>query len=425
LSVTAEQHALIAANAPALIRSDAERTWWQQCDAWFALTERIGRNPYEGFRALLELTEQDETDWARLHVRLRSVGVTGALFWEGPWNVKANWGAAQILRVIDKIWPAFLTQPEMFRAMNYALEELKRRERVVAVHSRDLSCALRAAFVQQKGAAQLPPLFRGDAFFLPDEPLLGFEEVPAGPFLMGSDRSRDPEAEENEMWPGTASGQALVGLPSYYIARYTVTVAQFRMFVESAGFELDNDDGLKREPEHPFVVVTWSEALAYCRWLERVLAESAAVPGAIKDLLAAGYRVHLPSEAEWEKAARGTDGRIFPCGDTLDPGQANYVETRLGKATPVGSFPAGASPYGILDMSGNVWEWTRSLLIPYPYDPADGREDPSASGPRVVRGGSWSRIAQNARAAFRNVFDPVYRLNFTQGFRIVLSRVGS
>ncbi len=134
----------------------------------------------------------------------------------------------------------------------------------------------------------------------------------------------------------------------------------------------------------------------------------------------------MPSEAEWEKAARGAEGSRYPWGEKADPERANYDETRIGEPSPVGCFPGGASPYGCEEMSGNVWEWTRSLWgkawnkpIGYPYDPLDGREDPTSSGPRVLRGGAYLYDSTYVRCAIRFRNDPSDRFRLI-GFRVVL-----
>ena len=121
--------------------------------------------------------------------------------------------------------------------------------------------------------------FRSNAWFLPDEGLLGFVEVPAGPFSMGSDPAIDPLAFDNEWWPG-ARPQATVDLPAFYIGRYEVTVAQFAAFVEETGYRA-NDEAFQTPPDHPVATVSWTDALAYARWLETALRGMAGdAPGA-------------------------------------------------------------------------------------------------------------------------------------------------
>ena len=262
--------------------------------------------------------------------------------------------------------------------------------------------------------------FRADAWHLPDEPLLGFVQVPAGAFLMGSDKERDRDAYDYEL------PQHTVELPTYYMARYPVTVAQFRAFVEASGYKPQDMDSLRGQPNHPTVLVTWYDAMEYCHWLTEQLRDWEGTPEPLATLLGAGWDgslpwvVRLPTEAEWEKAARGTDGRLFPWGGEPDPGRANHADTGLGSTSAVGCFPGGASPYGCLDMAGNVWEWSHSLHKAYPYRRDDGREDPGAEGPRVLRGGSFSDGGWGFRCAVRYWYDPDYR-DWDLGFRVVVA----
>ena len=258
--------------------------------------------------------------------------------------------------------------------------------------------------------------FRSDAWFLPDEELLGFVEIPAGPFLMGSDTSVDLLAFDNERWSETRA-QATVDLPTFYIGRYEVTSAQFRAFVEATGFRVAADS-LQGPPTHPVSAVSWPDALAYCRWLGTTLRAWPETPPELSRLLRGRWRVSLPSEAEWEKGARGTDGRIYPWGNEPRRDRANYA----GNGTvPVGSFPCPECPFGLLNMSGNVWEWTRSPYQSYPYDPTDDREDLDVEALWVMRGGHFGDPERYVRAAIRGGGDPGVRRPFI-GFRVAISR---
>jgi eukaryotic-like serine/threonine-protein kinase len=195
---------------------------------------------------------------------------------------------------------------------------------------------------------------------LPD----GMVRIPAGPFRMGENHERHG-----------------VYLRAFHIDRYEVTNARYRAFLTDARYPHAPDhwmDGTHPfgQADHPVTHVDWHDAAAYCDW--------------------AGKR--LPTEAEWEKAARGTDGRKYPWGNRFEHGRANVKRRRL---LPVGTFDGGASPYGVHDMSGNVWEWTSTLLKPYPYRADDGREAVRAAGYRVLRGGAFPLSSHLARAARR------------------------
>ena len=228
--------------------------------------------------------------------------------------------------------------------------------------------------------------------------------VPAGEFWM-----------EGE---GEYDGKLLhkVYLPEYQIARVPVTNAQYALFMKGANYKAPDGWEESRPPKgkesHPVVSVSWNDARAYCIWLSGMTDKN----------------ITLPSEAEWEKAARGDkDQRAFPWGDNFDPVRCNTVELGLGSTTPVGIFLEGASPYGILDMSGNVWEWTRSIRddkkFKYPHKTDDGREDlHNGDLPRILRGGAFDDVVDHARCAPRYRY---YSLNWPSfgGFRLVLSRV--
>ncbi len=196
--------------------------------------------------------------------------------------------------------------------------------------------------------------------------------IPAGAFVMGSAAGRANEAPPHE-----------VRLPAYTIDRYEVTVAQYVAFVAATGWRLPgNWDGpVPSLPGNlPVTHVAWPDAAAYCEW--------------------AGKR--LPTEAEWERAARGDDGRRYPWGDEWDPGRA-AVAVDSGPV-PVGSFPEGASPYGVLDMAGNVHEWVADYYGAgyYAVSPGDDPVGPEDHGNRVLRGGSWSSPSEWATTTFRD-----------------------
>lgn len=212
-------------------------------------------------------------------------------------------------------------------------------------------------------------------------------------FMMGSDRARDPLARDVEM-PLSA-----IEIPTFAITKYPITNSQYEQFVMASGY---------RPPEHfkngrvvpgsenlPVVNVSWRDAISYCRWRSRATSE----------------KVWLPSEAQWEKAARGGDGRIWPWGNAVPTADHCNFGNHVGDITPVSLYPLGASPYGVMDMAGNAREWTNTrwgtdpLEVQYtnPYNPADGREnrDPAPNMCRVLRGGAYGVTAGDVRCAAR------------------------
>jgi len=232
---------------------------------------------------------------------------------------------------------------------------------------------------------------------------LQFLKVPAGKFLMGS--KDDSEFARDDEKP-----QHTLHLPDFWVAQFPVTNAQYAAYVGKGGHPVK--DWEKRE-DHPVINVAWKDAMGFCRWFNENYREKLQ-----------GYKLEcrLPSEAQWEKAARGEYGNEWPWGDEFDPNRCNTLESGKSGTTPVDAHPGGASPYGALDMAGNVWEWTHTLYKNYPYEAGDGRESETDPGGRVLRGGSWVDNRYLARCAYRfgNLPDLFY--NFV-GFRLVLSPI--
>jgi formylglycine-generating enzyme len=215
--------------------------------------------------------------------------------------------------------------------------------------------------------------------------------VPAGWFLMGQDDG-----------PRSNKPQRSVYLDAYAIDCTEITNSAFGKFVEQAGTQVIGWDAHLAEvhPDHPVTGVLWKDAQAYCQWLGK----------------------RLPTEAEWEKAARGADGRRYPWGDTWDADKANTLESDKAGVVPVGSYPDGASPYGLLDMSGNATEWVSDYFdfTYYTYAPDRNPQGPEQVLDRGLRGGSWASTAEQVQAFFRDSSHSV-RPNPRVGFRCAQS----
>ena len=255
--------------------------------------------------------------------------------------------------------------------------------------------------------AQTPPAAGGRPEFV---------AIPAGSFVMGADRATDPQALDNERW-SAAEGHGTLDLPLFYMSRTEVTVAAFSSFVSATNWRIDRR-AVEAPAGHPVAFVSWPDALAYCRWLESTLKTSTDTPPEIAQRLREGWKVTLPTEAQWEKAARGGDRRIYPWGDTARRDRANYEASA---PVPVGQLACPDCANGLADMAGNVWEWTRSPYQPYPYDEGDDRTGLEADALWVMRGGAFTDPARMLRGSTRGAAEPGARRAFI-GFRVALAK---
>jgi formylglycine-generating enzyme required for sulfatase activity/DNA-binding CsgD family transcriptional regulator len=256
----------------------------------------------------------------------------------------------------------------------------------------------------------LGPMFTAEEMIDPKDGMV-LVPVPAGEFEMGSSRAEDPQASEEEL------PQHIVYLHDYWIDKTEVSNAQYAMCVadsgactkpannysETRGSYYDNS----QYADYPVIFVSWSQAAAYCEW--------------------AGRR--LPTEAEWEKAARGPDGRIYPWGSSFDGTLANYCDVNCqtdwkdsrfddgyGDTSPVGKYPDGASNYGVLDMAGNVYEWVTNWFEPYSQNRQINPKGPVWGLEKIIRGGSWGDDPAHIRSSIRSRINADNWLDFI-GFR--------
>jgi formylglycine-generating enzyme required for sulfatase activity len=238
--------------------------------------------------------------------------------------------------------------------------------------------------------------------------------VPAGDFVMGA-ANDDPVAGQHE------KPEHVVHLDAFWIDQTEITNAQYQECVKAgicqAPLKCDFGEptyGDESKTDHPVICANWYDAETYCQWTGG----------------------QLPTEAQWEKAARGTDGQRYPWGDTIDCSRGNFDdETAVdeyvvpqgegcdgyGQTSPVGSFPSGSSPYGALDMAGNAWEWVSDWLdwSYYEHSPYESPTGPMSGDMRAVRGGSWHYGLKYMRAATRHCAPPDHRAD-ALGFRCVV-----
>jgi formylglycine-generating enzyme required for sulfatase activity len=247
-----------------------------------------------------------------------------------------------------------------------------------------------------------------------DARLRTFLKVDRGEFLMGGNSG-------DERWPagpGGPAGPRVVALPAFYMGKFEVTVAQYKECVDAGRCTHGGRSLSSNESDHPVVGVSWYEARTYAEWLQGRLATTPATPRILRRLLESGWQVDLPSEEEWEKAARHAGKDTYPWGNS---GNLSYANYNSGSVKRVGASRCPPCAYGLADMAGNVREWTRSLKLDYPYVAARA-EDLAATGKRAIRGGSYQRLfvgAERVRAANREDGEPNMFDQYT-GFRVAL-----
>ncbi len=282
-------------------------------------------------------------------------------------------------------------QGEYARAKDQYEQALALRENDAYVTKQIRECdRLQAAETAKRSQPQATPTTSAPA---------GMVLIPAGTFTMGSNDGESDEKPPHQ-----------VSVAAFYMDKYEVTVAQYQKFLAAnpAQTKPDNWTEQSQNANRPVVYVSWHDAVKYCEWLSKQR----------------GKRVRLPTEAEWEYAARGgLSGKKYPWGDGISATNANYDadnsrswnwENAKRYLRDVGSY--SANNYGLHDMAGNVWEWCSSLYKPYPYSRNDDRENLSTTGPRVLRGGSWNDNSSNLRCALRGLSAPTDRGNDV-GFR--------
>lgn len=236
--------------------------------------------------------------------------------------------------------------------------------------------------------------------------------IPAGWFLMGTNEGDAIEMESKFGWKREWLADEMpphrVYLDAFYIDETPVTNAEYKRFLDAnprvaapSHWDARQRTHAASAGDHPIVCVSWEEANAYAVWAGK----------------------HLPTEAEWEKTARGADGRLFPWGNRVDAARFNSREPKLGGTTPVTKYtPQGNSPYGVMDMIGNVWEWCADWYDAEYYKVSPDRNPKgAASGDwRVLRGGAWDAASDCARCASRDYITPELGYNVV-GFRCAAS----
>jgi formylglycine-generating enzyme required for sulfatase activity len=283
-------------------------------------------------------------------------------------------------------------------------------------------------------------------------PNIFWKEVPDGKFIMGSksinNQARHSEVSKKALFSRLPDGTTqerlfrpdndefpqwtVEFLPAFRISRYPITNAQYAAFVQDGGYEPEKGwqwwtkagwtwKGDRIGPKtygsvfdlsnHPIVGVSWYEAVAFCKWLTERFKDTGKI--------GPNEMITLPNEKQWEKAARGIDDRHYPWGNEVDPNRANYIDSGIGKTSPVGCFPDGASCYCCEEMSGNVWEWCQTKWQDNYLNYRDDNDNDGDEA-RVLRGGSFASYWLSTRCSVRSWAQPSAR-DIEVGFRVVLA----
>ncbi len=285
-------------------------------------------------------------------------------------------------------WEAAMRQPERYADRQRRAAEAEARERQAAEERARQTARTRYPRTQLDNDRLLVTLRPGL--------VLTCVRIPPGEFRMGSDPARDVLAQPAER------PQHVVRLTEYYLSQQLVTCEQYQAYQQAIhpNTPWTIPDG---KAQHPVTQISWEDAQAFCRWLDTP-----------------GWQYRLPTEAEWEKAARGPDGRLFPWGDAWDPALAN-ADDLADATTPVGLFsPGGDSPYGLADMCGNVWEWCLDWYEAAEYARREAilnPTGPAAGEGMVIRGGAFDSPLKRVRCAQRN-WDYPFKRRPNLGFRV-------
>ncbi len=374
-----------------VVKPVVDKSWWRECillvaGYWAWRDEALAR---EFVRALTQVGDKPETCFAAA-----DLAGNAALEWAGSDAATRELCANRVASLLAKEDNLLNSEPRT-----------RHRAALAMSHLGD-------------------PRFHGpEGFYLPNDPMLGFMKIEADKHFVIGTRSKDEAkvmriTESRERLAEHEINDDAVETPMFYLARYPVTMAQFRLYVEPKWSAKD-----LCAPSQPVVGVNWAEARDYCAWLNQCWAsgefEKSFKNNKLIDFLRAQWRFALPNELLWEKAARGGSSDIYTWGDDAErlPKMANAAD-HIGATTVAGCYAANA--YGLHDMIGNVWEWTSSRYQAYPPHPGyEEKEQPGIKDAMVMRGGSWNYYRASARCAFRDLYHPDFRFYFI-GFRLML-----